>query len=262
MLLFQTTGVFLSETRVPQIFVPSGPVGSSLLGMGRISGRTEHIEIDVASGNIKWSREYPNSDELTEPECDENAVGRLRFGHPAPEGGMMLLACRGRFLVWFADRDDDAPAEWSDVPTYREVFPSQAEVDRYVRGATRLGGGTPPPDSYVEEFRNRLKNWHSPPFSFDSRGRAWIATVREDEAFSYIDVHRRTEYLGTVRVRDSLIGIDIAGTILVVLVDRPLSDGDPDGIPRRGIDWYDIGGVEFLPAHDRDSNGQETSGAS
>lgn len=252
MLLFQTTGVFLSETRVPQIFVPSGPVGSSLLGMGRRSGRMEHIEIDVASGDIKWNREYPDSEELTDPACDADAAGRLRFGHPAPDRGMMLLACRGQFLVWFADRDDDAPAEWSNVPTYQETFPSQTEVDRYVRGATRLGGGITPPDSYVEEFRNRSRNWHVPPIRLDARGRAWIATRREDETFSYIDVHRRTEYLGTVRVRDSLIQIDIAGSIMVVLVDRPLSRSDPNGIPQRGIDWYDISGVEFRSSHGRD----------
>lgn len=111
MLFFQPTGVFLSETRVPQIFTPSGPVGASLLGMTLKSGRMEHVEIDVASGDIKWRREYPDSEELDEPACDEEATGRLRFGHPAPDGGMMLLACRGQFLVWFAQRDDDAPSE-------------------------------------------------------------------------------------------------------------------------------------------------------
>lgn len=115
-----------------------------------------------------------------------------------------------------------------------------------------MGGGISPPDSYVEEFRNRSRNWHSPPIRFDPRGRAWIATNRKDETFSYIDVYRRTEYLGTVRVRDSLIGIDIVGPTLVVLVDRPLSQSDPDGIPQRGIDWYDIGRVEFRSSQGRD----------
>lgn len=50
-------------------------------------------------------------------------------------------------------------------------------------------------------------------------------------------MHEGTAYLGTVRVRHSLVGMDIAGSVLVVHVDRPLRPEDPAGIPERGIDW-------------------------
>ena len=72
-----------------------------------------------------------------------------------------------------------------------------------------------------------------------------MATRRGAGDFSYIDVHEGVAYLGTVRVRHSLIGMDIAGSVLVVLVDRPVRSDNPADIPRRGFDWYDLSGIEF-----------------
>ena len=158
---------------------------------------------------------------------------------------MLFRACRGQLLVWYADRDDDAPAEVAAVPTYRRTLPREAEVESYIRGLTRLASGVAPSTSDVEEFRNRPRNWHTSHIRFDGRGRAWIATNRGAGDFSYIDVHEGVAYLGTVRVRHSLIGMDIAGSVLVVLVDRPIRSDDPAGIPQRGIDWYDLSGVKF-----------------
>ena len=62
------------------------------------------------------------------------------------------------------------------------------------------------------------------------------------DRFSYLDVYEGTEYMGTVRVRDRLVGYDILGGTLAVLVDR---QPGVDGIARRAIDWYRIDEVTF-----------------
>ena len=51
-----------------------------------------------------------------------------------------------------------------------------------------------------------------------------------------------TDYAGTVRIRDRLIGYDLMGSTLAALVDRAPG---PEGVSARAIDWYDIDGIEF-----------------
>lgn len=243
LLWFRPTGELLSESEAPAAFVPTGSISGSVLGRALVSN--ENVEVDLASGDIKWSRRYLRPVGLDAPACVEDRRAWLGFGFPTPPGGMLFRVCRGQLLVWYADRDDDAPAEMAVVPTYRRTLPREAEVESYIRGLTRLASGVAPSASDVEAFRNRPRSWHTSRVRFDGGGRAWMATARGTDDFSYIDVHEGVTYLGTVRVRHSLIGMDIAGSVLVVLVDRPVRSDDPAGIPQRGIDWYDIGDVEF-----------------
>jgi len=243
LLSFHPMGELLSESKAPAAFIPTGRIAGSLFGKALVSD--ENVEVDIASGDITWSRKYPRPDGLDAPACVENQFAWLDFGIPTPRGGMLFRACNGQLLVWYADRDDDTPAEVAEVPTYRSQLPREAEVESYIRGLTRLAGGAAPSASDVEAFRNRPRNWHTYRARFDGWGRAWMATRRGAGDFSYIDVHDGVAYLGTVRVRHSLIGMDIAGSVLVVLVDRPVRLDDPAGIPQRGIDWYDIGDLEF-----------------
>ena len=77
---------------------------------------------------------------------------------------------------------------------------------------------------------------------YDAQERLWTATTRDRDRFSYLDVYEGTEYMGTVRVRDRLVGYDILGGTLAVLVDR---QPGVDGIARRAIDWYRIDEVTF-----------------
>ena len=58
-------------------------------------------------------------------------------------------------------------------------------------------------------------------------------------------VYTGPEFSGSVRVRHRGVGFDVLGSTLVLLVDRPVGPDDPDGLPDRGIDWYDINGLEF-----------------
>lgn len=246
LLWFRPTGELLSESKAPSVFIVAGSNAGSLLGMTMIS--FENVEVDIASGDILWSRTYPPPDGLDAPDCEAGGVARPGFGFPTPRGGMLFRPCQGQLLVRYADRDDDAPAETAVVPTYRSTLPQPADIESYMRGLTRLASGVAPAESDVEGFRNTPRPWHTSRVRFDGRGRTWMATRGGVGDFSHIDVHDGVAYLGTVRVRHSLIGMDIAGSVLAVLVDRPVRSDDPAGIPRRGIDWYDIGDVEFPDA--------------
>ena len=73
---------------------------------------------------------------------------------------------------------------------------------------------------------------------YDARGWLWAATQRDRDRLSHLDVYEGTELLGTVRVRDRVIGFDVMGSVLVTLVDRP---APADAVADRGIDWYDLG---------------------
>lgn len=68
------------------------------------------------------------------------------------------------------------------------------------------------------------------------------AQPSERDAFSYFDIWTGTDYAGTVRIRDRLMGYDISDPTLAALVERP---PDENGDAHRATDWYDIGEVEF-----------------
>ena len=72
-----------------------------------------------------------------------------------------------------------------------------------------------------------------------------MLTNRNDDGFSYLDIDSTAQFAGTVRVAGRAEAFDVLGSTLAVLVDRPVGPGDADGIPDRGIDWYDISELEF-----------------
>lgn len=39
-----------------------------------------------------------------------------------------------------------------------------------------------------------------------------------------------------------MLGFDLVGSTLVVLVERQLGPEDADGVPDRAVDWYEGGG--------------------
>ena len=80
------------------------------------------------------------------------------------------------------------------------------------------------------------------PFGFDNQDRLWVATTRDRDTFSYFDVWIGTGYVGTVRIRERLLGFDLLGSTLVALVERRPG---PDGIASRAIDWYRIDGLQL-----------------
>ena len=78
--------------------------------------------------------------------------------------------------------------------------------------------------------------------AYDDQGRLWVATERDRANISYLDIYVGTEYVGSVQVRDRLMGYDLYGSALAVLVERP---PDADGIGWRALDWYDIAEVDL-----------------
>ena len=58
-------------------------------------------------------------------------------------------------------------------------------------------------------------------------------------------MYENAEYVGSVSIRDRLIGFDLLGSTLVVLVERQVGPDDTDGIPDRALDWYEIGDLRF-----------------
>ena len=157
-------------------------------------------------------------------------------------GGMFFSLCEGQ-MFFLADRDDDGGTVFRS-PLYTTEYPSASDVERYlencgppsrlvVRGPCQLDKFRDTPKRYAEHHRG------------DDQGRLWVLTNRDREEFSHFDIFVGPEFAGSVRVRHRVVGFDVLGSTLAVLVDRPVGPSDRDGYPDRGIDWYDIGGLNF-----------------
>jgi len=249
--VFQTgsTGAttLVSSSQMPRI-IPATPLSSVVAGRYYNSGhrRRHEAEVDVSTGRFIWDKYF--SPELVQ--CGDGAIPQitsLGSGHPLPGGGIVFVACQGQKIVWFADRDDSRPSAVIDSPTFRLTYPSEREVARYIEGVRAMtGGAVEPSRTEVEEFRSEPRPWSRlSGHTVDEDGRLWVATTRDREEFSYSDVYGDRADAGTVRVRHSMVAFDRLGSRLVVLVDRPLERDDPNGVARRGIDWYDVSGLQF-----------------
>lgn len=241
---FRPSGELVSETPLPSLFSAKGPLDATLqghymqIGLGNLDIR--QVEIDAASGEVVWERTFP----VSYPRCDdasESAEARgSAFGSPAPGGGMVFPACDGR-LILFPDRDGDATVA-IERPGFAAEFPNEREVAKFAESRRR-----PTPwrsnadaDADVAAFRQEPKPWlHLGP-KLDDAGRLWVLTSRDRDDFSYIELFVGTEYAGTVRVADRVVGLDVLGAVLVVLVDFPVGPGDADGMDDRAVAWYDL----------------------
>lgn len=187
------------------------------------------FEIDIESATVVGREELPPVD----VEC-----GMVFYGLPVPGGGWAFTACDAQ-LVFVAG---DGEAKVVRAPTYAGELPSGRDIADW-RESERSRGRTGVGEA-LEEFRNTPKEYHrSWSEKFDQQGRFWVATERDRDAFSYLDVYLPGEgtFVGSVRVQDRILGFDVAGSTLAVLVERAPTPDDPEGIPARAIDWYDIG---------------------
>lgn len=258
---FLTNGTFESAVSMPGAFFPQVLVGTRAFGEDHFKNvdfsdiasrspddmfRPTHMGVDVASGEIVWERsDIRNHFDL---EC-----GRVVLGMPDPRGGYVFRACQ-ELLVFLEDRDDTTATVVAS-PTYVEELPNQRDVDEYMEGLARLAGSMAQAaggvsvarsamEPYASGYREDPKKWFLTgiPFKFDRKGRLWVGTTRDRDAYSYLDVWIGTEYVGTVRIRDRLVGYDVLGSTLAALVQRAPR---PDGIAQRAIDWYDISEVRL-----------------
>ena len=242
--VFTPAGVRVAETRLPPGFVPGGPFGTRILGQffRFPNGDMVPVELDAATGEILWRRD--DLDGLAQTEC-----GELIAELPSREGGWVFRACQ-REIVFLTDRDADAVTT-VEVPTYVEELPNERDVESYRDAIATVSGGagTSLPASawepYLTEFRETPKRWflRSRPMAYDGQDRLWVGTARDRDAFSYLDIYIGTGYVGTVRIRDRLMGYDLQGSTMAALVER---QPGRDGIARRAIDWYRIDGLDLV----------------
>ena len=243
--LFSASGAFLASTGgLPVRFAASGREArhGTVLGWYRRSDSNGdqpivQAEIDVATGRVEWERAFPYAEDVVSCSTPLRRTSRLANGDG--RGDLLFLACYGEVLVWYADRNAEEPTALVRSPTYVARYPTEEDVAselRTLRAAPWL------PDE--EEIRARPLEWYGARV-VDDRRRFWAVSHWNPATdvippLSYIDMFRLTadgpEYALTLRVADKVLGMDVLGDTLAVLVVR-----DAGGvIPERRVDWYDI----------------------
>ena len=250
--VFEPTGALVTAVQIPGavlIPTPTGRFGGTVSMVGTLSSAAREtrqpagsgyfaFEIDLASGEVLNEEESPPAN--VETECEH-----VYEGFPNPVGGWVLIACRG--LLIFVSADGEATVVRS--PSYFDELPSEREV---ARRAEELGvlsrrprGPAVRPEWLLESYRNSPKAYHMAGRTglFDATGRLWIATQRDHNEFSYLDVFsaRDGAFIGSVKVKDHMKGFDLVGSTLVVLVERVAGPDDSGVVPDNAINWYELG---------------------
>ena len=246
-----TSGAFVSQVNLPGIYFQRGAsaFSSTLTGSswsmqrdssGAMRTHTQYAEVEIESGEVVWGRIYDNRFK-TDAQCEDSGVLEgLASGSFFAGGSAAFPLCRGQ-LLFFAGRDD-ASGTLIRAPRYVLEYPGEREVREYLESAGAF--------AMEDRFRRTPKPYQRLPLVFDDHGRLWVVTNRgRDEGFSYLDVYSSPEYWGAVRVRHDALAVDVLGSTLAVLVDRPVGPSDADGYPDRGVDWYDISELE-APSYD------------
>lgn len=206
-------------------------------------GPAVQAEVDVTTGRVEWERAFPHEADVASCSTPLWRTTRLLLGYGDGSGSFLFVTCHGEFLVWYADRNAEEPAAIVQSPTYVERYPTDEDVAstlRTLRSASWAPG--------EEEIRSRPKVWYGPKV-LDDRRRFWAVSHWNDAGadatppLSYIDMFRLTkdgpEYALTLQVADEVVGMDVLGDTLAVLVER-----DAGGIvPERRVDWYDVAAV-------------------
>ena len=248
--VFEPTGTLVTSVPIPGAVLIPTPTGrfdgtvsmvrtlSSAARETRQSGSGYFaFEIDLASGEVRGDEESPPAN--VEIECE-----RVYEGFPNPIGGWVLIACRGHLIFVSAAGEATvvrSPAYFDELPSEREVARRSEQLGAVAR---RPRGPAVRPER-LESYRNTPKAYHMAERTglFDATGRLWIATQRDHNEFSYLDVFsaRDGAFVGSVKVRDHMKDFDLVGSTLVVLVERAAGPHDSDIVPDNAIDWYDVG---------------------
>ena len=155
---------------------------------------------------------------------------------------VFFALCRGQLL--FLSHLDDESGIVLQPPLYTLEYPTRRDVERYLEACDLPASRILNLPCEVERFRRTPKHYGKH-YWVDDQDRLWVLTDRDREEHSHLDVYTGPGFSGSVRVRHRAVGFDVLGSTLAVLVDRPVGPEDADGIPDRGIDWYDIDGLEF-----------------
>lgn len=248
--VFRPSGTLLAELLLPGAaagdLIPAWRFGETLVGVAITTldlamfetgpgsgGFMSSIEVDIEAAAIVRQEEFP----AVEVEC-----GMVFYGLPVPQGGWVFTACDGN-LIFVAS---DAEKAVIQAPTYTGELPSDRDIADWIETERSFGrAGNADHEAALEEFRNTPKDYHLGwSEKFDEQVRFWVATERDRDEFSYLDVYLPDTgtLFGSVRVQDRVLGFDVAGSTVAVLVERAPTPNDPEGIPARAVDWYDISG--------------------
>ncbi len=247
---FTRTGELVAEVSLPvPAFIPAAAfdttiIGSYISGYGpdpTARGGMAAAEILLATGELV--REWRPTRVPQVPEC-----GMPYFGFPAVGGfsgdqSWVFMACNGH--IAFVEPDGETTV--IEAPTYAGDLPGERDLEEHrnvIGDFRRRNGITTDLSGSIRRFAERPMTYFlgSGQETFDSQGRLWISTRRNRNEASFVDIYAGTEYVGTVKVRDRMIDFDVFEGTLAVLVERQAGSGDADGIPDRGIDWYDLDG--------------------
>ena len=204
-----------------------------------------HAEVDAATGRVVWERAFPPEADVVRcstPGWREDR--QLGMGYEDGSGGVLFLACHGEFLVWYADRDASQPAAIVRT-TYVERYPTDEDVASQLRGLQSARWRSAISE---EEIRSRPKPWYGPRVMDDRRRflavSHWDGLNHVTPARSHIDVFRLVdggpEYTLTLQVADKVVGMDVLGNTLAVLVERD----NGNAVTERRVDWYDVSEYE------------------
>ena len=248
--VFRPTGAIVSEATLPPQFMPIGSTDVMVVGTSErfeaafdpsAAGRTL-AGIELGTGVALVEEMLPSPAELgVTPECDDDDLGTRAAWHP--EGWLAFGMCQ-RDLVFYHAPGEVAAPTLVQAPTYTGELPNKRDIEAYRSGMGFLYGGVVP-EAVVQQYAETPKIDRVPGRSlrYDSKAKLWVGTARDRDQHSYFDIYVGADFKGSLRVRDRLIGFDLHGETLAVLVERALTEDDADGIPDRAVDWYDVSEV-------------------
>ncbi len=241
--IFKPTGELVTEVGIPELFEPLSQIGETMIGTYSPSLWSKNkvlVEIDLVGGAILWQRELRIPSDIGLPgNCG------LSWGAMSQQGVATFGACHSHLILYSASGEGEIAV--IEAPTYTAELPNQRDIDEHRQGARFLYRDGVVPDAAISEFAKIPKAGRIAGRSLihDASGRLWIGTRRDRDRFSFLDLYLDRDFLGTVQVRDRMLGFDIMDGTLVILVERALDEHDGDGIPDRGVDWYDVRDMEL-----------------
>lgn len=237
--IFKPTGELVTEVAVPRVFEPLSPIGETAVGTYMpdfLSRKKVLAEVDLSGGAVLWRRELRMPADLGLPSECGLSWGAMSHGEVLAFG-----ACRSQLLFYRASGEGEVIT--IEAPTYTGELPNQRDIDEYRDGTGFLYRDGVVPDAVVQEFaqRRRVDRITGRAMTYDASQRLWVGAGRNRDRSSSLDLYLDKAFLGTVEVQDRMLGFDVLGGTLVVLVERGLDeDADRDGMPDRGVDWYDV----------------------
>lgn len=247
--LFAETGGFVNAVSsfpsFPTVFFAGRrkAVGETIVGYTfDLSMARTDVEIELVTGRVLWERSFPLEKDVVDCSTPGPRDRQLSGGYAGSGSSLLFLTCYGEYLVWYAHRDDAEPTAIVRT-TYVERYPTDREVAAEMQVLQSA-----PWQVSEDEIRSRPRAWYGPRV-VDDRQRFWAVWYSEPSSevptpMSYVDVFHLTtdgpRYALTLELQADVLGMDVLGDTLAVLVER-----DVGGLlPERRVEWYNVPVIE------------------